>query len=208
MIFNFNVSGVWGTALMDSGETHYFVRASFLNSLGIRPNTESVNIQLADGQTMKSAGTARLRLHLASHITDRRKFIVCDTLLDGVDVILGQDFPRARGVILNYGNNMCYLRAKHNYVSLSNTPTHYWEISGEDRQSAGDSKEGTTTVALDEMTPEVQKIFSPAAMASEQLNPWEEDLLGAEGQLNENSRRVIELLEKPDALKDIDGVSG
>eukprot|EP00884_Botryococcus_braunii_P005234 jgi/Botrbrau1/14711/Bobra.0108s0061.1 len=126
MIFNVNVGGVWGTALMDSGATHSFVRASFLNTLGIRANTESVNIQLADGQTMKSAGTARLRLHLAAHITDQRKFIVCDTLLDGVDVILGQDFLRARGVILNYGNNMCYLRAKHNYVTLSNTPTHYW----------------------------------------------------------------------------------
>jgi hypothetical protein len=123
---------------------------------------------------------------------------------------------------------MCYLRANHNYVSLSNTPTHYWGIQrrgppkvvgavtacrylrkgaqafwGLVRTSAGDSKEGTTSVTIDEVTPDVQKIFSAAAMASEQVNPWEEDLLGAEGQLNENSRRVIELLEKPDALKDL-----
>jgi hypothetical protein len=213
---------------MDSGATHSFVRASFLNTLGIRPSTESVNIQLADGQTMQSAGTARIRLHLASHVTDQRKFIVCDTLLDGVDIILGQDFLRARGVILNYGNNMCYLRANHNYVSLSNTPTHYWgnqrrgppkvvgavtacrylrkgaqAFWGLVRTSAGDSKEGTTSVTIGEVTPDVQRIFSAVAMASEQMNPWEEDFLGAEGQLNENSRRVIELLEKPDALKDL-----
>eukprot|EP00884_Botryococcus_braunii_P011706 jgi/Botrbrau1/20536/Bobra.145_2s0085.1 len=62
-------------------------------------------------------------------------------------------------------------------------------------------------VTLDEMTPQVQKIFSAAAQlqkmdvhAMASANPLGEDLLGAAGQFNENSGRVIKLLEKPDAL--------
>lgn len=55
-----------------------------MNSLGIRPVDSDVNIQLADDQTMRCAGTAGLRVHLAKGCTDYCKFIVCDRLLDGV----------------------------------------------------------------------------------------------------------------------------
>jgi hypothetical protein len=55
MIFSVSVGGTLGSALFDTGATHCFVRTSFLNSLGIKAFQTTVNIQLADGQTMRAA---------------------------------------------------------------------------------------------------------------------------------------------------------
>ena len=227
MVFNVNVGGAWGTALMDSGATHSFVRSSFLNTLGMKARYEPVNIQLADGQTMVSAGTSYLRIHLSTHCIDARKYIVCPTLLDGVDLILGQDFLKARGVILNYWENTCYIRTKDHYTALSNAREDFWgnrqrgppkvisamraskalqtgahAFWGLVRETNGDISGVTTEVPLRNFNPEVQKVFSAAAMATEHPNPWDEDILSADGHLNENSRHAIEgMLDKPDALR-------
>jgi hypothetical protein len=118
MVFNVVVHGTKGRALFDTGATHCFVRSSFLNSLGFKAHHSNVNVQLADGQTMKAAGTAWLRVRLSSGCTEYRKLIVCDTLLDGVDLIMGQDFLSARGVILDYGTGTCFLRTHNHYTAL------------------------------------------------------------------------------------------
>jgi Aspartyl protease len=125
MVFNARVSGLWGSALMDRGVAHSFVRRLFLNTLGVQASNETVNIQLADGQTMQTTGTARLKVQLSTHGHDYRKFIVTDALLDKVDLILGQDFLKSRGVVLNYGDNLCYINAHHYYITLYNAPPHF-----------------------------------------------------------------------------------
>jgi Reverse transcriptase (RNA-dependent DNA polymerase)/RNase H-like domain found in reverse transcriptase/Integrase zinc binding domain/Chromo (CHRromatin Organisation MOdifier) domain/gag-polyprotein putative aspartyl protease len=216
MVFNVGVGGLWGSALMDTGATHSFVRKSFLNTLGVQATPEKVNIQLADGQTMQTAGTARLRVQLSAHCHDHRNFIVTDTLLDGVDLILGQDFLKSRGVVLNYGDNVCYIKAHHHYITLSNAPPYFWGnrqrgppkvISaarairdlGKGAQAfwglVRESGENRATEGTPPNNPQV-------ASTGEPPNPWEEDILGATGLLNENSQHAIEgMIDKPDSLR-------
>lgn len=66
LLFTVRCGGTSGVALIDTGATHSFVRRSFLNSLGIKPSSSNVvDVQLADGQTMRSCGTACLRLQFS-----------------------------------------------------------------------------------------------------------------------------------------------
>jgi hypothetical protein len=80
-----------------------------------------VNVQLADGQTMRSAGVSRLRLNLSRTYVEHREFIVCDTLLDGVDVILGEDFLKDRFGIIDYDAGVVHLKPAHSshFITLT-----------------------------------------------------------------------------------------
>jgi predicted aspartyl protease len=111
-IFNVKCGGVSGVALVDTGATHTFVRRSFVNTLGIWPVNTPVSVQLADGQTMTSAGTVSLRLQLSRTYIEQRKFIVCDKLLDGIDVILGNDFLKDRGAFIDYTQCLAFKTSK------------------------------------------------------------------------------------------------
>jgi hypothetical protein len=228
MIFSVSVGGTLGSALFDTGATHCFVRTSFLNSLGIKAFQTTVNIQLADGQTMRAAGTAWLRVQLAKGCTDYRKFIVCDTLLDGVDLILGQDFLKARGVILDYGTSTCFLRHRNTYTTLTATQrwgnqrrgpppvigaaqavkamrkgAHgFWGLVRPSKDVILDSGHGLEQVPLEKLSPIEQKLFAGAALASGEENPWEMDTDSA-GLVNTNSLHAIRTMDKPEELRDL-----
>ena len=99
-----------GIAMMDSGATHSFVQENFLVSLGVPIRGQSQGIQLADGSAMQSQGTAKFRINVARNCSEYRNFIVCNELIQGVDIILGQDFLSKYRVVLDYGAQTCVLR--------------------------------------------------------------------------------------------------
>jgi hypothetical protein len=229
MVFNVVVHGTKGRALFDTGATHCFVRSSFLNSLGIKAHHSTVNIQLADGQTMKAAGTAWLRVRLSSGCTEYRKFIVCDTLLDGVDLIMGQDFLSARGVILDYGTGTCFLRTHNHYTALRTSPSQwgnqrrgpplvigaakavkamrrgahgFWGLVRPCNNNADKDMDKVEHVPLSHLSPIAQKLFAGAALASGEDNPWEQDMDSA-GLVNENSLHAIRTMDKPPELREL-----
>jgi hypothetical protein len=80
MVFHVNCSGVNGVALVDTEALHAFVRKCSL-PLGMRLSKKVVVDQHSDGQTMRSAGTAKLRVHLSRTCVEQRDFNACETQL-------------------------------------------------------------------------------------------------------------------------------
>ena len=217
LLFNIQCGSTGGVALLDSGATHSFVRKSFINSLGVKPSTSQVvDVQLADGQTMRSCGTVSLRLRFASGYVEQRRFIVCDTLLDGVDVILGEDFLKERFAIIEYEHGVVHLKPAHSsYMITLTPPTPAGQLGAmakpvpkvispvQAKRAMRKGAQGFWGVVKEQgrdSSAVKQHLYSVAVASSTQDNPWEEDPL-ATG-LNSNSRHAIEGLEgKPDELK-------
>lgn len=221
-IFNVRCGGVSGIALVDTGATHTFVRRSFVNTLGIRPVNTPVSVQLADGQTMTSAGTVSLRLHLSQTYVEQRKFIVCDKLLDGIDVILGNDFLKDRGAFIDYTQNALHLKPANfpHYITLRNnvpetSPINHTKIisalSANRALRKGaqmfwgvvrmEKKEGTMGNGRDQ--PWVELVLGKVASATlkEEPPPWDTD---EATDLNLNSRDAIgNMTGKPKELREL-----
>ena len=222
MLFHVNCTGVKGVALVDTGATHSFVRQDFLATLGVRLSKKCVDVQLADGQTMRSAGTAKLRVHLSQTYVEQRDFIVCETLLDGVDLILGEDFLKERKALIDYNHGAVHLKPPHSshYITLLN-PLPPSERGTLPAQKVNVISEGQARRAMRKGCPGFWGVVREARSGQDSVcathylhrvavattegdNPWDEDS-GATGlNLNENSRRVIEgMTDKPQDLKQL-----
>lgn len=223
-IFNIRCGGVSGVALVDTGATHTFVRRSFVNTLGLRPVNTPVSVQLADGQTMTSAGTVSLRLHLSRTYVEQRKFIVCDRLLDGIDVILGNDFLKDRGAFIDYAQNALHLKPAHfpHYITLRNnaivpetSPINHTKIisaiSANRALRKGaqmfwgvvreETKEGTMGNGRDQSWEEIVLGKVASATMKEEPPPWDTD---EATDLNLNSRDAIgSMTGKPKELREL-----
>jgi hypothetical protein len=68
---------------------------------------------------MQSAGVVTLRLNLSATYVEHR-FIVCDPLLSGVDIIIGTDFLRDRCVVVEYNARAVHLKlqAHSHYITF------------------------------------------------------------------------------------------
>jgi hypothetical protein len=105
---------VQAKALVDTGATHSFVSRTFVDILGLPITGRTQEIKMADGNTMTSAGTAKLRVTLNANLHEFRKFIVCEDLLDGVDLILGQDFLSQYQALISYKDKLARCMLYHN----------------------------------------------------------------------------------------------
>jgi hypothetical protein len=92
-------------ALVDIGATHSFVHEGFVQTLGMRVIGQTRAVRVADGNTMVSTGTCKLRVTLSKNNHEWRNFIVCKDFLDGVDLILGQDFLSKHRAVVSYEGN-------------------------------------------------------------------------------------------------------
>jgi hypothetical protein len=91
MTFTVDCGQRQAVAMMDTGATHSFAQSDFLVSLGVPVRGHPQGIQLADGNSMTSKGTAKFRIKVARNCAEYRNFIICDQLIQEVDLILGHD---------------------------------------------------------------------------------------------------------------------
>ena len=112
--FNVKFWHVKGRALVDTGATHSFIHMRMIDTLGGCVVGQARTIRLADGNSMTSAGTAKLRITLAHNFHEFRNFIVCEQMLQGIDIILGQDFLTKNNAVITYHHPHASCTLKHN----------------------------------------------------------------------------------------------
>lgn len=113
MVFQCQIQGHSFRCLFDSGSTHTFVSRTLTHTLGLSPAPSRIkSVATAGGDSARVWGhVASLRCSwgrpgLLTILPDAH---VLESLVQGVDLILGQDFLRPNHVIMDYGIGQCTL---------------------------------------------------------------------------------------------------
>ena len=102
LIFKSELAGKKSRTHVDTGATHSFVAAHFVERAGLAVTPAARTVALADGQTVQVKGICRSRLRIGN-ITDVHMFYVLD-LDSAYDVLLGQDWLRKKEAVLDFGH--------------------------------------------------------------------------------------------------------
>ena len=119
MTFPAQIRGKTVQVLFDSGASHSFIGKSCLQRLGMRYKPESVPLSLADGTESLTQGKVDLSFSLLPSVTSRHTFLVSSAILEGVDLILGQDWMEARGASIDFGLKAAQFTHKGRLITLN-----------------------------------------------------------------------------------------
>jgi hypothetical protein len=117
LTFPVMVRGHQCKALMDTGTTHSFVREKVLQ--GLKYNKRTSPVTLADGTVTHTNGKVDLSVRFAPAIITRHSFLVCNSIMEGIDIILGQDWLAPRHATVNVGAGKAHIRHKNKWVFLN-----------------------------------------------------------------------------------------
>lgn len=102
MTFPGKVKGHSVHVLFDTGASHSFISERVLRDKGIRYDKHARPITLADGTKGCTKGSVTVSVRLAPSVGTRHTFLICEHMLTGVDVILGQDWLLPRNADIFY----------------------------------------------------------------------------------------------------------
>jgi hypothetical protein len=116
-VFGAKVAGLKCTCLWDSGAARSFISKSFVerHALAVSPNTHP--IVLADGSQKQTMGSCNVKLQLHKHHSDEHLHVI--DLVDGFDVILGNDWSQQHQVEAKFQGNES--RDSHLYLRRTQT---------------------------------------------------------------------------------------
>ena len=111
-LFEASVAGMKVTVLLDSGASTCFATRSLVESLGSRllQPTATRSVEVANGESALVHGATVLPLRLQRIRTDVRA-LVLDSLVPGVDLILGEDWLTAHNADLLYSHGTVHVTA-------------------------------------------------------------------------------------------------
>jgi len=109
-LFSAKLAGMTKSVLMDSGGTIEFMSKAAAQRAGltVKPDLQSVKIRMGDDFVQSSYGTVTSKIHLQG-LVDTVTFHVID-MVEGVDIILGNQWLRKRRVVLNWGSKTATVR--------------------------------------------------------------------------------------------------
>ena len=116
LTFAVQVRGNAYRALMDTGATHSFVRESVLQ--GIQYSRRINTVTLADGTLSQTKGSVELSVRFNQSVVTRHTFLVCDVIMEGVDIILGQDWMAPREATISVGAGKAQIKHNGKWVLL------------------------------------------------------------------------------------------
>jgi hypothetical protein len=114
MIFKAHSNKIPFTVLLDSGASNCFITSNLCHKLGLKPTHSSIKaVELASGTPGQVLGVVSIpAVHWLSHgespvvlSTPVPMCYVLQTLVSGVDMIIGQDFMQAKHVTLHMGTS-------------------------------------------------------------------------------------------------------
>jgi transposase InsO family protein len=109
MRFAGQLSGVAARVHVDTGASHSFVAAHFVERAGLAVSPATRAVALADGQQVQATGLCRARLQLGA-LRDTVLFLVLP-LNSTYDVLLGADWLQRHAARIDYGARTLMLRA-------------------------------------------------------------------------------------------------
>lgn len=113
------------------------VNSHFVEKHGLAVVPAARTVALADGNTVKVIGVCKARLRIGN-ITDVHTFLVL-SLDSAYDVLLGQDWLRRRGAVLDFGTRTMTVSHRNMPVSLPAAELGSSSSGGED-SSANDDR--------------------------------------------------------------------
>ena len=122
MMFAITIDGIPAIGLFDSGASHCYNLAKFT------PNytpLQHVSAQCAGENRLQIKGKSKVTVRMGTY-SDKVKSYAVEQLIDGVDMIFGQDWFMENMVIINYAKMTCTIRGfgnvKHTIYPLSRGP--------------------------------------------------------------------------------------
>jgi hypothetical protein len=116
LTFAVTVRGIEFRALMDTGATHSFVRGKVLQ--GLKYYKAVTTVVLADGSLSETKGKVDLSVRFTPSVVTRHNFFVCDSIMEGVDIILGQDWMSPRDATVSVGVGKAQIKHQGKWVTL------------------------------------------------------------------------------------------
>jgi hypothetical protein len=116
LTFAVTVRGIEFRALMDTGATHSFVRGKVLQ--GLKYDKAVTTVVLADGSLSETKGKVDLSVRFTPSVVTRHNFFVCDSIMEGVDIILGQDWMSPRDATVSVGVGKAQIKHQGKWVTL------------------------------------------------------------------------------------------
>ena len=108
--------------LIDSGATQCFVSQEAASKAGVRVDNSrgSIEVEVANGEVIRSAGMAKARLCLQGYCGTISAEVL-PNFIPGIDVILGDSWLREQKANLCYDTTTCTVRKGHRRVPLSSS---------------------------------------------------------------------------------------
>lgn len=113
-VFRARLAGERATVLIDSGAQHNFMSATFAKRHGLSVNPVKHDIELGNGARVSTYGIARVKTAIAGVGATSYNKAVSFTVIDmsaRFDAILGDQWGKAEGAVLDWGRNQCDARS-------------------------------------------------------------------------------------------------
>lgn len=121
MLFAGRAANVPANILFDSGASTCFVLKTFCGLTGIVVEPMQGTTTLGNNHRVPTAGKARVHLKLGAFQQPVDCFVLED-LIDGVDVVLGNDFMLAHDVDLSYRTKCAIIHKGRRRITVNQTP--------------------------------------------------------------------------------------
>ena len=109
MLFSCSLNGARCRVLMDTGADKSFADADWLAQLGFTqvPASTPLSVITATSQQLNISSVVHAKLRFRGNISARATLYPLPGMLPGVQVILGMDWLRSHGAMLDLGANHC-----------------------------------------------------------------------------------------------------
>jgi len=132
LLFDSQISGSAGRIKVDTGASHNFLRANFVQAAGIAITPSTHNIELADGTLVQAVGTCKARVRIGRS-NDILSFYVLNLSAE-YDALLGEAWLKQRGATLDFATGCLILKKGTATLTVPST-----SAQGRGRQSGGGS---------------------------------------------------------------------
>lgn len=124
MTFRASFAGLQGVALADTGASNCFTSSALVNKLGLKVHTAGHSkVELASGKTQALLGTVNIPMRLGKSKQTVTAFVM-DDFLEGVDLILGEDWMDNHNAVLDYASyKLVFHQHGKKYVVSHNEPS-------------------------------------------------------------------------------------
>ena len=116
-VFDAKVAGLPSTVLWDSGAINSFISSAFVQQHNLTVSAQSVSVGLANGTTAQTQGLVAVKVKVQQYQTTVSLHVI--DLTPGIDVILGDDWSQANGVVASYEYDPDKNKQSPNYVAPS-----------------------------------------------------------------------------------------
>jgi hypothetical protein len=121
-IFNAQIADLKCKCLWDSGATKTFIAQDFVVKHGLATSSDRCSITLADGSVKETMGQCKVILRLQKHQSEVHLHVT--DLVDGFDVILGNDWSQQQQVEAKFGGT----GPKDSHLYLRRTSTRVYPL--------------------------------------------------------------------------------